>query len=128
MKKKVLIIFSIAVCLIGFYAYYWYRYKSSMDEVNRTWYEKEYVGKEIKGVLKSINEFNGNPFEVVLTVKNQGDEFDISYGVTCVDREFVDFVEIGDSVIKSLGEKVMRFCKTENNCKDYELNFCNKFK
>ncbi len=99
-----------------------------MDEVNEVWYKKEYVGKKINGVLKSINQFDNNPFKVVLVITNKGDEFDISYGVTCVNKEFIDFVQVGDSVFKMRGEKAIQFCKSNSNCRDFELNFCNKFK
>lgn len=99
-----------------------------MDEVNQYWYEKEYVGKEIKGVLKSITEFNDNPFKIVLGIQNNQQEFEITYGVTCVDREFRDFVQVGDSVFKTQGEKLLRFCKSNSVCREFELNFCNKLK
>jgi hypothetical protein len=128
MKRITIIICLVAIGLLGIYLNYWYRYKKSMDEVSRNWYEKEYFGKEIKGVLKSITEFNDNPFEIVLLIKNEGEEFDVRYGVTCVDKEFRNFVQVGDNVFKMPGEKIIRFCKTKNSCKEYELNFCNKFK
>jgi len=128
MKRLTTLLLVGALGILGFYLSFWYRYKKSMDEVNRDWYEKEYVGKEIKGILKSITEFNDNPFEIVLSVKNEGEEFNISYGITCVDKEFRDFVQEGDSVFKMQGEKPLRFCKPNSNCRDFELNFCNKFK
>ena len=99
-----------------------------MDKVSRDWYEKEYVGKEIKGVLKSITEFNGDPFKVVLGIQNKQDEFEVTYGATCVNKEFKEFVQIGDSVFKTQGKKIIQFCKPNDNCREFELNFCHKFK
>jgi hypothetical protein len=128
MKRLVIILLVVVFGLLVIYLGFWYRYKKSMDEVNRDWYEKEYVGKEIKGVLKSITEFNDNPFKIVLGIQNNQDEFEITYGVTCVDKEFRDFVQVGDSVFKTQGEKPLRFCKSNSNCREFELNFCNKLK
>jgi len=125
MKKIVLIV---ALCLIGRYVLFWYEYTNSIYEGGLAWYKKEYVGKKISGVLKTIDQFNNNPSKVVLSITNKGEEFDISYGVTCVEKEFVDFVQEGDSVFKTSGEKLMRFCKTNGNCRNFELNFCDKFK
>jgi len=99
-----------------------------MDKVSRNWYEKEYLEKEIKGVLKSITEFNDDPFKVVLGIQNKQDESELIYGATCVDKEFREFVQIGDSVFKTQGEKTIHFCKLNDSCREFELNFCNKFK
>ena len=125
MKRLMLIVIVVA---LGFYLNFWYRYKKSMNEVNSDWYEKEYVEKEIEGVLKSITEFNDNPFKIVLGIQHKQDEFEITYGVTCVNREFRDFVQLGDSVFKIRGEKSLRFCNSKSTCKEFELNFCDKLK
>lgn len=45
---------------------------------------------------RNITEFNGNPLEVVLSIKNEGEKFDISYGLTCVDSTFRSLVQEGD--------------------------------
>ena len=63
MKKIVLIV---ALCLIGRYALFWYEYAKSIHEGGLAWYKKEYVGKEIRGVLKRINQFSNNPPKVGL--------------------------------------------------------------
>ena len=128
MKRLVIIMLVGVLGLLIIYLGFWYKYKKSMDEVNRDWYQKEYVGKEINGVLKSINEFEDNPFKIVLGIQNNQEEFEITYGVTCVDKEFRDFVQVGDSVFKVKGEKPIRFCKSYNVCREFELNFCNKLK
>lgn len=128
MKRPILISLIVALIILIIYLGYWYRYKESMDKVNRNWYEKEYVGKEIKGVLKSITEFNDDPFKIVLGIQNKQDEFKVTYGATCVDKGFRDFVQVGDSVFKTQGKKTIQFCKTNGDCREFELNFCNKFR
>ena len=125
MKKIVLIV---ALCLIGRYVLFWYEYAKSIDEDKLAWYKEKYVGKKISGVLKRINQYNNNPPKVVLSITNKGEKLDIRYGAICVEKEFVDFVQEGDSVFKTSGEKLMRFCKTNGNCRNFELNFCDKFK
>ncbi len=126
--KRLAIILLAVVGLLVIYLSFWYRYKKSMDEVNREWYEKEYVGKRINGVLKSITEVNDNPFKIVLGIQNNQEEFEITYGATCVDKKFRDFVQVGDSVFKIQGENTIRFCKSKSNCREFELNFCGKLK
>lgn len=127
MKKNTKILFVIALNLIIIFIFFQYRYKISIEKSNRDWYEKQYVEKAIKGTLKSISEFNGNPHKVILGIQNNKEEFEITYGVTCVDKMFRDFVQVGDSVFKIKGEKTLLFCKINSNCKEFELNFCDKW-
>lgn len=114
----------VACCLISIYICYLALYAKYLSDAKQRWYEREYVNKEINGVLRSIEEFDKDQFEVVLSIKNQGEPSNIRYGVTCVNQEFIDFVVVGDSVLKERGSKTIKFCKTRSNCKEYELNFC----
>jgi hypothetical protein len=123
--KNLIILFGVILGVIIVFFYPWFRYRESINEVNAMWYEEEYLGKEIIGVLKSMNDFDNDPFKVVLSIKNQRDEFDVTYGVTCIDKNFRSFVSPGDSVFKSSGSKTIRFCKSQpKECKNFELNFC----
>jgi hypothetical protein len=127
MRKGVLILLALILLLGLGCAYFLYRYNLAIDESAGRWYEKEYLGKRIEGVLASITEFEGNPYKVVIGIRNKGDEFELSYGNTCLDEEFYSFVGVGDSVFKAKNEKALRFCKQNGQCKAFELNFCGRF-
>lgn len=102
-------------------------YVSALDNQSDKWYKKEYIEKEFEGKIKYIQMFNENPYKIIVSI-NDGSEFEISYGVTCVDDEFNNFVKIGDSVIKEKGTKFIKFIKLDKRNKVFELNFCDKFK
>ncbi len=102
-------------------------YISGLDEQSDKWYKEEYVEKEFKGKVKYMQMFDDNPYKIIISI-DDGSEFDINYGVTCVDKEFIDFVEIGDSVFKRSEEKAIKFTKDDKKSKIFELNFCGKFK
>jgi hypothetical protein len=61
--------------------------------------------KEFKGKIKYIQMFDENPYKIIISI-DDGSEFEISYGVTCVDDDFNNFVTIGDSVMKQKGTKL----------------------
>lgn len=123
MKKS---IFLVLLAVFAYYAIFWYRYKLSLDEAGRIWYENEYVQKEIEGVIESIS-YSDN-FPPVILIQNKQEEFLITYRTGCVDKDFHKFVSQGDSVFKSSGEKMMKFCKIkQDKCKEFELTFCSEF-
>lgn len=118
---------SIVLLLVGVYACFWYSYHRALKEQGKRWYKEEYIEKSINGKVKSIWRYYEDPFQVVVSIKNENDEYDTSYGLTCVDEDFISFVAVGDSVSKMQGEKTIQFCKKQGLCKDFELNFCGEF-
>ena len=54
--------------------------------------------------------------KIIISI-DDGSEFEISYGVTCVDDDFNNFVTIGDSVMKEKGTKVIKFIKADRRNK-----------
>ena len=98
-----------------------------MDEQADEFYRNEYVNKSFSGKIYNIVEYDYNPNKIVLSI-DDGTEFHLTFGVTCVDNEFNEFVKKGDSVHKISGSKYIKFCKPYGQCKDIELNFCDKFK
>jgi hypothetical protein len=127
MNRKNIIIFSILFILLLMGSCTWWRYKKALNEQAREWYEKEYIGKKFVGKIKAINLYEEHPFKVVIRIDDES-EFDLNYGVTCVDLMFNEFVAEGDSVFKTAGSKYIRFCKPDKRCREIELNFCGKFK
>jgi hypothetical protein len=99
-------------------------YNITLNKAKNEWYQQEYVDKNINGTVQSITEFEGNPFVIVLSLKDVDEIFNLSYGTICVDKEFRDFVAPGDSASKKAGEEVMVFYKSSNAVKTWKLHFC----
>ena len=127
MKWSKLILAIIGGAFLLYYLNFGCRYIKELRRAKKHWYENKYIKRDIKGVLTSIKQFEDNPYQVVLSIKNYGEEFEINYGVTCTNDEFNNFVAVGDSVFKVAGERVINFCKPQKQCKNFELNFCGKF-
>lgn len=127
MKRISIILLGLVIVFALIYLSKWYMYISALDGQSNKWYKEEYVEKEFKGKIKYIQMFDENPYKIIISI-DDGSEFEISYGVTCVDDEFNNFVTIGDSVMKEKGTKVIKFIKTDRRNKVFELNFCDKFK
>jgi len=127
MMKQKTIVLSVFLVILLMGSCTWWRYKKALEEQAREWYDKEYIGKQFIGKIRSINQHESNPFKVVISIDDTS-EFHISYGVTCVDQMFNEFVAEGDSVFKTAGSKYIKFCKPDKRCQEIELNFCNKFK
>lgn len=127
MKRRNIIVVSIFLIILLISSCKWFQYKKALEEQANEWYEEEYVGKQFIGKIKAINPHEDNPYKVVISIDDTS-EFDINYGVTCVDYAFNEFVAVGDSVFKNCGSKFIKFCKPDNHCKEIELNFCDKFK
>ncbi len=127
MERKNIIVVSIFLIILLMGSCKWLQYKKALDEQAREWYEKEYIGKQFIGKIKAINPQEDNPYKVVIRIDDES-EFDINYGVTCVDYSFNEFVAEGDSVFKKSGSKYIKFCNPDNHCREIELNFCDKFK
>ena len=126
MLRKV-IIGIVAIALLV-YVGMWVWYNQSIQESNEEWYKTEYVEKTLNGKVISIDEYRGNPKKVTISIKNRGDDFEVTYGVTCVSEEFKDFVKPGMSVQKDKGELVIQFCNEFKECESFELNFCGEFR
>lgn len=128
MKKKDARIFwviaAVAVALFGgIWALYLYRLNTAIYEH----YEKGYIQKGFAGYVSSIASYDDNPYKIVLSIKPEGDDREIVYGVTCVDKVFRDHVAIGDSVFKKPDELNINFCSKQKGCKGFRLNFCGEF-
>lgn len=127
MKRILIILLGLVIVFALIYLLKWYMYISALDDQSDKWYKEEYVEKEFKGKIKYIQMFDENPYKIIISI-DYGSEFEISYGVTCVDDDFNNFVTIGDSVMKEKGTKVIKFIKADRRNKVFELNFCDKFK
>ena len=117
-KKDIIFLTATMLIFLMLYGAFWLKFNITLAKSQNDWYEKEYVDKEINGVLKSITEFDSNPFMIVLSIKNLGDKFDLTYGTICVDKEFRDFVAIGDSIKKKEGNESVKFCKSKGEFKE----------
>jgi archaellum component FlaF (FlaF/FlaG flagellin family) len=127
-KKQTTFLIFAAVILVGiFYLLPWFQYSKAIDKRTDDWYTNSYIKKSFSGRIKSISNYDSNPNKIVLLI-DDGKEFDITYGVTCVDKDFIEFVKQGDSVYKVAGSKYITFAKSHGQRKDIELNFCDKFK
>ena len=127
-KKQTLFLVLTALLLFAiFYLWPMYRYSKALDKQADEWYQDEYVNKSFFGRVYSINEYNYDPHRIVLTIDDTT-EFHLSYGVTCVDNDFTSFVSEGDSAYKKAGSKFITFVKSQGQRKEFELNFCDKFK
>jgi hypothetical protein len=126
-KQTIFLILAALALLVIFYLWPWFQYSQELDKQADEWYQNEYINKSFSGHVYRITEYNYNPNKIVLSI-DDGTEFHLSYGVTCVDKEFNKFVEEGDSVHKISGSKFITFCKPQGECKDIELNFCDEFK
>jgi hypothetical protein len=126
-KKDKKILFSIAFILLLMGSCTLCQYKKALKKQARDSYDNEYINKSFRGKIRRIIEQDNDPFKVVISIDDTS-EFHISYGVTCVDQLFNDFVAEGDSVFKTSGSKYIKFCKPDKRCRDIELNFCGRFK
>lgn len=113
--------------VISIYFIQLYQYDNSLTIISKDWYENEYVQKEINGRIKQINHFEDQPFKVTITIENEGDHYDLTYGVTCVSELFNTFAKVGDFVYKMKGNQVMKLCKANQECIFWEIDFCGKF-
>ena len=126
-KKSIIYVILGALFLLGlFYLLPWFQYSRALDNQADEFYKTEYIGKSFSGRVSYIHHQNEDPHKVVISF-DDSTEFDITYGVTCVDDNFNAFVKIGDSAFKNANSKLIRFCKTANNCKDIELYSCGEF-
>ena len=122
------IFLTIAALCILYYAFQQYLFYRSTEEQSNNWYITEYKLKEINGTLSDLTFSDRDSTKVVISIKNRGEIFELSYGATCVDTSFLNFVEIGDSVFKAKNSKFIKFCsKKLNICKYYKINFCGEF-
>lgn len=113
-----------AVVLLLLYAAFWIIYMTKLSSANEEWYQERYVDQEIKGKLNSIHEYSNNPYKVALEITNTVNQTDLTYGVICMDKEFRDYIAVGDSIHKQRGKRFVLFCKSNDDCKEFELVFC----
>lgn len=110
--------------LVLLYASYWMVYKSMLSKANEEWYQERYVNQEIEGKLHRIHEYSITPYKVALIIKDDLISTDLTYGAICMSEEFRSYIAVGDSIYKQAGQKTLLFCKSKNDCKEFELVFC----
>lgn len=118
----------LGIVVISIYFIQLFRYDNSLIIISEDWYENEYVHKEINGRIKQIKYFDDHPFKVTITIENEGDNFDLTYGATCINEQFNELVKERDVVYKMNGNRAMKFCKANKECMYFEIEFCAKFK
>ena len=122
-RKSNMLLISLLLIILFIVSCKFWQYKKALNKQRKQYYDTSYIGKQFSGRIIPIDQFEHNSYTAVLGI-DDSTEFDINYGVTCVDQKFNDFVAVGDSVFETVGSKYIKFCKSDKRCREIELNFC----
>lgn len=102
-------------------------YARRLDQQAETWYVDSFYVKRIEGTLRVLVAPGTARNEVVLTIGEVALQMDNSYGLTCVNEDFLDRVHPGMVVLKPAYSTTMQFWDASDSCCSYDLDFCGEF-
>ena len=118
------ILFIVAAILfvIGFNLRYKYLINQENTKfINEEFINEEFINKKIRGHLSAIVKYKQD--KVVLGVDNH-EEFELTYGVLCIDTAFLKNVHEKDSVYKDIGEDFLNFINKDGKRTRLKVVFC----
>lgn len=112
-----ILLFLIIAFAIGFY----YRFKFLTNRQANKFINEEFIQKKVNGHLSNIVKYGKD--KVVLEIQNY-DNQSLTYGILCVDDNFLNNVLEKDSVYKYPGERELNFITRKKKHVRLKVVFC----
>lgn len=112
---------SFVVVAILFVIGYNLRYKYLINQESEKFINEKFIIKKIRGNLSAIVKYKQD--KVVLGIDNH-EEFELTYGVLCIDTAFLKNVHEKDSVYKDVGEEFLNFINKDRKHTRLKVVFC----
>ena len=120
-KLKIILPSILTFLIIAFAIGFYYRFKFLNNRQSEMFINEKFINKKIRGHLSAIVKYKQD--KVVLGIDNH-EEFELTYGVLCIDSSFLKTLQEKDSVYKDIGEEYLNFIKKDGKFFRLKVVFC----